>query len=83
MKHNSSQRGDGCPADRGGMMDALGVQSAENQSAAAVQHNTRANDMAFGQDRYPGQKLPLSTHRSTSTIPNVCAKIRIIFKLDH
>ena len=74
---NNAEAG-GCPVDkeaRSGMMDALGVASSDGSSrdaaAGAPAHNTPANDMAFGQKRYPGQKIPLSTHRTTSTIPNV------------
>lgn len=67
----------GCPVDkeaRSGMMDALGVTSSDklaDTAGAGPAHNTPANDMAFGQELYPGQKVPLSTHRTTSTIPNV------------
>lgn len=80
VQHSSGPLNQGCPVDkeaRSGMMDALGVGLADKESmqagteSSALEHNTAANDMAFGQSRYPGQKIPLSTDRVTSTIPNV------------
>jgi cytochrome c heme-lyase len=76
----SPDRG-GCPVEegaRGGMMEALGIQAQAldpkptpaPKASGGAQHNTPANDMAFGQDRYPGQRVSLSRHRATSTIPN-------------
>jgi hypothetical protein len=40
-------------------------------SEVAAAYNPKANDLAFGQQRQPGQSRTLSTERKTSSIPNV------------
>ncbi len=34
-------------------------------------YNANANDMVFGNNRQPGQKIPLSTQRTVSSIQKV------------
>lgn len=63
---------EGCPVEHGaksGMMSAMGLSPSQEPNRQV--HNTPANDMAFGQDRYPNQKIPLSRQRASSSIPNV------------
>ncbi|KAJ1431418.1 cytochrome c/c1 heme-lyase [Ochromonadaceae sp. CCMP2298] len=64
---------EGCPVDHkakegAGQSDGCPVDHKSAPSASAS-YNAPANDMAFGQDRYPGQQNDLSVRRKVSTIP--------------
>lgn len=59
-----SDAAEGCPVHESDRKAFL-------QNANAAGYNALANDLVFGQEKQPGQKVALSTERVESSIPNV------------